>query len=184
MSRSSPDAPPDAPSSGARAWLGLGTNIGERALNLRRAIAALHAAVTVHAVSDVYESAAVGYTDQPHFWNLAVAVSTPMPPAELLAAVKGLERELGRTATFAMGPRVIDIDVLLYDDVHIDTTTLTVPHPRLLERAFVLRPLLDLDPELQHPVTGERLADRIRRDGGDALLTRVAAAHEMMESPD
>lgn len=140
--------------------------------------------MTVHAVSAVYESAAVGYTDQPRFWNLAAAVSTTLPPVGLLDAVKRLERELGRTATFAMGPRVIDIDVLLYDEVHIDTATLVVPHPRLLERAFVLRPLLDLEPELQHPVTGERLADRIRRAGGDALLTRVADAHEMMNPPD
>lgn len=168
----------------ARVYLGLGTNVGERALNLRRAIAALRAVVTVHAVSDVYESAAVGYTDQPRFWNLAVAVSTTLSPAALLETVKRLERELGRTATFAMGPRMIDIDVLLYDDVHIDTVTLVVPHPRLLERAFVLRPLLDLDPLLVHPVIGERLADRIGRAGGDALLTHVAAAHEMMNPPD
>ena len=163
------------------AWLGLGSNLGDRGLNLARAIEGIgHAGETV-GVSGVFESAPVGYTHQPVFWNMAVRLRTPLDPHTLLHNLKALEAGLGRVPTFRMGPRIIDIDILMYDDVQCADPVLTLPHSGLLERAFVLLPLLELDPELRHPATGQRLADvaagvdatGTRRIGGRALLSRA-----------
>lgn len=147
----------------AHAWLGLGTNLGEREANLARAIAALQALGTIEAVSSVYESEPVGFLEQPAFWNLVLRLSTDLSPEELLAAAKEIEVGLGRRPSFRNAPRVIDIDLLLYDDAQFTLPDLVVPHPRLLERAFVLRPLVEIDPELAHPVTGESLRERLQQ---------------------
>jgi 2-amino-4-hydroxy-6-hydroxymethyldihydropteridine diphosphokinase len=144
----------------ARVWLGLGSNLGDRAQHLAAAIGALRRCVALDALSGVYETQPYGYLEQPVFWNMALRGRTALAPHELLAAVKALEPELGRVASFPMGPRAIDIDVLLYDDVIIRSEELTVPHAGVLERPFVLAPLLELDEDLRHPVTGEKLADR------------------------
>lgn len=103
----------------------------------------------------------MGYREQPDFWNLVVRARTELSPSALLAAVKGIEHDFGRRPTFRNAPRVIDIDILLYDDLTISGTDLVIPHPRLLDRAFVLMPLVELDPELRHPETGERLRDSL-----------------------
>lgn len=128
---------------------------------LRSALEALADLGTIDAVSSVYSTEPVGYRDQPWFWNLVLRLLTGMPPAELLDEARAIEVRLGRRAGPRYGPRLIDIDLLLYDDVSVRSRTLEVPHPGLLDRAFALRPLLDLDPELGHPVTGELLAQRL-----------------------
>jgi 7,8-dihydro-6-hydroxymethylpterin-pyrophosphokinase len=94
-----------------------------------------------------------------------VRLRTVCDPQELLAALKRAELRLGRQPTFRYGPRIIDLDVLLFDDLSVNTPELEIPHPRMMERAFVLRPLAELDPQMRHPRTGERIADRIARGG-------------------
>lgn len=139
------------------AYLGLGTNEGDRRHNLTAALAALAGIAQVEAVSRVYESEPVGVTDQPHFWNMVARVRTTLLPSELLAKLQHIERELGRRETVRWGPRPIDIDILLYGDSTYDSEVLEIPHPRMMERAFVLRPLSELDATLRHPRTGTPL---------------------------
>jgi 2-amino-4-hydroxy-6-hydroxymethyldihydropteridine diphosphokinase len=103
----------------------------------------------------------VGYRDQPEFWNLVVRARTLLEPAELLAATRRIETRTGRRPSFPQGPRVLDIDLLLYGRRVIEQPGLSVPHPRMLERGFVLHPLLELDPDLEHPVSGRRLSERL-----------------------
>jgi 2-amino-4-hydroxy-6-hydroxymethyldihydropteridine diphosphokinase len=135
-------------------YLGLGSNLGDRAAHLRAALAALAALVRITHVSAVYETAALYLTEQPDFYNLACAGETTLGAVELLRAVKRLEGELGRTPGVRYGPRVIDIDLLFYDDLILQTSELGLPHPRLTERAFVLMPLAEIAPRLRHPVSG------------------------------
>ena len=145
--------------------LALGTNLGERRSNLRRAIAALPPAVRVLAESPVYETPPWGITDQPAFLNMALRAETQLAPLELLVTLKRLEQEMGRVPAPRYGPRLIDIDILFYDDLVLDSPALTLPHPRLHERAFVLVPLADIAPNLIHPVLGKPI--RLLLEGAD-----------------
>ena len=138
-------------------YLALGTNLGDRPANLRRALAALPPALQVTAVSPVYETPPWGLTDQPAFLNMAVRGETDLPPMELLVRLKALEIELGRQPAVRYGPRLIDLDILFYDELLLDSPALSLPHPRLHERAFVLVPLADLAPELVHPRLGRTI---------------------------
>jgi 2-amino-4-hydroxy-6-hydroxymethyldihydropteridine diphosphokinase len=141
----------------ARAYVGLGANLGDREATLRAAIAALDATegVQVSAVSALLETEPVDYLDQPRFLNGAVALETTLAPRELLDALLAVERSLGRTRGGPrFGPRTIDLDLLLYGEESIDEQGLTVPHPRLHERAFALEPLAELDPDLVVPGHG------------------------------
>lgn len=142
-------------------FFGLGTNLGNRYHNLHRAVVALANFVNLTAVSPIYESAAWGFTSQPDFLNLCLAGQTTLAPEELLSAVKKLERDLGRQATHRWGPRLIDIDLLLYDELILQTELLTLPHPSLPERAFVLAPLADIAPDLVHPVSGQTIQEML-----------------------
>jgi 2-amino-4-hydroxy-6-hydroxymethyldihydropteridine diphosphokinase len=135
-------------------YLGLGSNLGDRAANLRLALAALPPAVRVERVSSLYDTAPLLVTDQPRFHNLVCVGRTALDPLELLREVKRIERWVGRRPGQRYGPRVLDIDVLFYDDLVLETPELTVPHPRLEERAFVLAPLAELAPYLRHPRLG------------------------------
>jgi 2-amino-4-hydroxy-6-hydroxymethyldihydropteridine diphosphokinase len=135
-------------------YLGLGSNLGDRDANLRLALAALPPAVRVERVSTVYDTAPLLVTDQPRFHNLVCVGRTALDPLALLCEAKRIERMVGRTPGRRYGPRVVDIDVLLYDDLILETPELTVPHPRLEERAFVLAPLAELAPYLRHPRLG------------------------------
>jgi 2-amino-4-hydroxy-6-hydroxymethyldihydropteridine diphosphokinase len=146
----------------SRVWLGLGTNLGDRETNLTSALAALRGLGTIEAVSTVYESEPVGFREQPNFWNLALRLHTDLDPEALLGVVKAIEHDLGRRPTFPNAPRPIDIDLLLYDQELVAAPNLTIPHPRLTERAFVLRPLVELDPELRHPRTGKLLQEYLQ----------------------
>ncbi len=138
--------------SASRIYLGLGTNLGNRWSNLLRAIEGLRSFVTVDALSPVYETEPWGYAQQPPFLNMVLTGRTHLSPHELLAALKQLERDLGRRPTFRYGPRIIDLDILFYENLCMDTPDLTIPHPRLHERAFVLVPLANLAPDLIHPL--------------------------------
>lgn len=130
-----------------KAYLGIGTNIGERMQNLQDSLDALNLLplTSVTDVSNVYETAPVGYDNQDDFLNIVVEVETELNADNLLGAGLGIESGLGRVRLIKNGPRIIDIDLLLYGDEIKDTKTLILPHPRMMERNFVLKPLLDLD---------------------------------------
>jgi 2-amino-4-hydroxy-6-hydroxymethyldihydropteridine diphosphokinase len=135
-------------------FLGLGSNLGDRLANLQAAQAALAPQVSILAASPVYETAPWGYRDQPPFLNRVVQAQTGLSPVDLLAYLKRIEVTLGRKPNFRNGPRLIDLDILFYDDLVLETPDLVIPHPRLAERAFVLVPLADLAPDLRHPLLG------------------------------
>jgi 2-amino-4-hydroxy-6-hydroxymethyldihydropteridine diphosphokinase len=140
-----------------RAYVGLGSNLGDREQTLRRALDLLAAAprLEVVAVSTLRETEPVGYVEQPPFLNGAAVVETELPPSELLDRLLEIERELGRTrAGPRFGPRTVDLDLLVYGDRVLEEPGLTVPHPRLHERAFALEPLAELDPGLVVPGRG------------------------------
>ncbi|NGQ96402.1 2-amino-4-hydroxy-6-hydroxymethyldihydropteridine diphosphokinase [Brevibacillus sp. SYP-B805] len=129
-----------------RAYLALGSNMGEREQQLVRALKALQAApgITVTALSKVYETEPVGYVEQGAFLNMVAAIETELPPLALLETVLAVEQELGRVRTVRWGPRTIDIDILLYGEERIDLPHLQIPHPEMTRRAFVLVPLADV----------------------------------------
>ncbi|MFA6022324.1 MAG: 2-amino-4-hydroxy-6-hydroxymethyldihydropteridine diphosphokinase [Rhodospirillales bacterium] len=136
----------------ASVYLGLGTNLGDRAANLRTAIAALSQLGQVARLSRVYETAPLYVTDQPAFLNMAACLDTALAPQALLGQLKTLEDELGRVASRRYGPRLIDLDILLHGDNVVDLPHLSIPHPRLTERRFALAPLADLAADVIHPV--------------------------------
>lgn len=135
-------------------YLGLGANLGDRPANLLTATAALLPQVRVLRLSAVYETEPWGYPDQPAFLNQVIEAETELPPLELLAYLKQIEVTLGRQPSFQYGPRLIDLDILLYGDQVVELPELAIPHPHLAERAFVLVPLAELAPNLRHPRTG------------------------------
>lgn len=132
-------------------YFGLGSNLGDREHNLQAALDALAAFVRVTAVSSVYDTAPLLITDQPRFHNAVCAGYTSLAPLELLHTIKDLEEVLGRVEGVRYGPRLIDIDLLFYDQRVSDSPELTLPHPRLVERAFVLAPLAEIASDLLHP---------------------------------
>jgi 2-amino-4-hydroxy-6-hydroxymethyldihydropteridine diphosphokinase len=134
-----------------RAYVGLGSNLGDREATIRAAIAALPGVV---AVSELRETDPVGVIDQPAFLNGAVALETELSPRELLECLLAVERELGRERRERWGPRTIDLDLLVYGSETVDEPGLTIPHPSLHERRFALEPLAELDPELVIPGRG------------------------------
>jgi 2-amino-4-hydroxy-6-hydroxymethyldihydropteridine diphosphokinase len=156
----------------ATVYLGLGTNLGDRIANLRAAIDALGRMGSVDAMSRIYETAPLYVTDQPAFLNMAVRLHTPLEPAALLRALKDQEARIGRVASVRYGPRLIDLDILLYDDRILETPDLTIPHPRLAERHFALIPLADIAGSILHPTLDQTigsLLDALPADDGVRL---------------
>jgi 2-amino-4-hydroxy-6-hydroxymethyldihydropteridine diphosphokinase len=138
------------------AFVGIGSNLGDREENLRRAVELLSAedGIDVTAVSAIRETDPMGPVEQGPFLNGAIRIETDLAPRQLLERLLGIEQSLGRVRAERWGPRTIDLDLLLYDDLYVDEPGLTVPHPRLHERRFALEPLADLAPSLEIPGRG------------------------------
>jgi len=143
---------------GHTVYIALGTNLGDRLANLRAALESMPPQVTVLGESHVYETPPWGYEEQPAFLNMVVKAETDLEPEPLLAYLKQLEVELGREQNFRWGPRLIDLDILFYDDLVLHSPPLVIPHPRLPERAFVLVPLVEVAPDLVHPELGRKIS--------------------------
>ena len=142
------------------AYLCLGSNLGDREKNLIRALSLLSQEVKLERVSSIYETEPVGYKEQPFFLNLVCQVTTNLNPRELLRLAKVIENKMGRTPSEQINsPRPIDIDILFYDSQITKTRDLTIPHPRLADRAFVLIPLTQIAPELIHPELGKSITE-------------------------
>ena len=136
-------------------YLALGSNIGNRQENLSKALQRLREIVDIHKLSAVYETEPVGYLDQPRFLNMVCYGQTTCSPDELLQSTQAIEEALGREPSFRNAPRPIDIDILLYDNLRLETEQLTIPHPRMSERAFVLVPLVEIAPTVIKPMSGK-----------------------------
>lgn len=151
-------------------YLALGSNLGDRQENLRAAIASLSPQMEVKAKSHIYETPPWGYENQPKFYNQVIKAETYVPPEPLLKHLKRLEIALGRQASFPNGPRLIDLDLLFYDDLILSTSVLTLPHPRLHERGFVLLPLMDIAPGLVHPVLKKSIRELAASANLDGII--------------
>ena len=159
----------------AAAYLSLGSNLGDREANIRKALEFLAESVRIIKVSSLYETAPIGVTDQNEFINAVVLVETDLDPMSLLSAVREIENVMGRVRNFHWGPRVIDVDILLYDGATINTPELTVPHPEMMKRAFVLIPLAEIAPDLELPggLTPSEALEKLE-DQGVRKLAEVA----------
>ena len=173
------------------AYLGLGSNLGDRRANLELALQALHAHVQVRVIrcSGIYETEPWGYSDQPRFLNCAVQITTTLGPGQLLELAKFIEKDQGRVASFRYGPRPIDVDILLMNnlDIEWDSPDLQIPHPRMCQRAFVLVPLAEIAGEVMHPrekTTVGKLAAIVDGREGVTFWGKVAEILEAIFHPD
>jgi 2-amino-4-hydroxy-6-hydroxymethyldihydropteridine diphosphokinase len=141
------------------AYLSMGSNMGSREENLRRAIVRLGSHGRVTSVSSFYETEPVEFTEQAWFLNCALALETEESPEKRMTALLSIEREMGRRRVQNKGPRIIDIDILLFGDVVMETPELTIPHPAMATRRFVLEPLAEIAPQLWHPVLKKTIAE-------------------------
>jgi 2-amino-4-hydroxy-6-hydroxymethyldihydropteridine diphosphokinase len=144
-------------------YLALGANVGDARANISRAVELLNRHLNGIKQASVYVSKAVGYTDQSDFVNTAISGQTDLTPGKLFKFIKDIEQQVGRVKRFKWGPREIDIDIIFYGDQVVDTAELTVPHPRFRERDFVLQPLLDLNPKLVDPVSGQTISQLLAK---------------------
>jgi 2-amino-4-hydroxy-6-hydroxymethyldihydropteridine diphosphokinase len=157
-------------------YLSLGSNVGDREKNLRDAIARLPGAgARVTRVSSLYETEPVDFTEQPWFLNCVVEAETELPALELLHSLRAIEARAGSKKEFAKGPRLLDIDILVYGDATIDTPELQVPHPRMTERRFVLEPLAEVAPDLRHPSWNAIVAEMLARLEDRSAVRRFRA---------
>jgi len=166
------------------AYLGLGANQGNRLANLLQAQQYMRARMKIESISSYYETTPMGYEDQPDFMNMACRVSTDLAPGDLLHFLKRIEKRMGRWQNFPNGPRPIDIDILLYDDIILEEDDLTIPHPRLHERAFTLVPLSEIAPGLIHTSIGEsveKLLARLPNWGVSKLPLKLPPKHDVQE---
>lgn len=156
-------------------YLGLGSNLGERQANLERAMKLLGEKLVIEQISSLYETEPVGYREQPLFLNAVCCATTELSPCELLHLAKEVEIALGRVTSFPNGPRLIDIDILFYGDQVMEAPQLTIPHPRLADRAFVLVPLAELAPHLLHPVLHVTIEELLTKTNGLDGVRKIGA---------
>lgn len=157
-----------------RAYIGLGSNLGDREATIRAALEGIAELpqTDLLRVSSLYDTEPVGEVDQPNFLNAVALVDTELDPRQLLWNLMLVEKRLGRVRTQKWGPRTLDLDLLLYGDEIIDEGDLRVPHPEIIRRSFVLVPLVELEPRLVHPGTGETMSSHLSRLGARPLVKR------------
>jgi 2-amino-4-hydroxy-6-hydroxymethyldihydropteridine diphosphokinase len=153
-------------------YIGLGSNIGDRVAALRRAVERVRLVVQVVKVSNLYVAAPLGYVRDDAFVNCVLCGKTNLPPYDLLKALQEIEQSMGRQPGVQYGPRPIDLDILFYDTAQIETTLLTVPHPGIPQRAFVLKPLAEIAPRLMHPVLYYTI-DQLLQDADDVSQVQL-----------
>jgi 2-amino-4-hydroxy-6-hydroxymethyldihydropteridine diphosphokinase len=142
-------------------YIGLGSNMGDREKNLADAVSRLssHPFITTLKQSSVLETEPVDYLEQPRFLNKIIVIETTLAPCELLNQTREIEVKLGRQKTLPKGPRTIDLDILLYDEIILQTVDLTIPHPEIKNRKFIMQHLVELDPDLKDPITKQKYRD-------------------------
>lgn len=160
------------------AYLSLGSNLGNREEHLRRAISRIAENGRVLSVSSFYETEPVEVSDQPWFLNCAAAIETSEAPGQLMSGLLEIEREMGRERIRKKGPRTVDIDILMYGDVVVDTPELTVPHAAMTQRRFVLEPLAEIAAEVRHPVAGKTVRELLEELPAGQAVRRVVAKEE------
>jgi 2-amino-4-hydroxy-6-hydroxymethyldihydropteridine diphosphokinase len=158
------------------AFVGLGANLGDPEASLRTAVARLSRVLEIGAISSLYRTEPVGPVAQPDFLNAVVRGTTTRPPHELLALLREIEDDAGRERSVPMAPRTLDLDLLLYGSVVLDEPGLTVPHPRMAGRRFVLAPLVELDPHVVHPVSGRTARELLDRLSAGEVAERLSVA--------
>ena len=162
-------------------YIGLGTNIEDRLLNLGTALTTISRSMKISNHSSIYETPPWGYTDQPNFLNMVIEVNTDTPPQSLLDHLKQIEKQLGRQKTFRYGPRVIDLDILFYGKEIIETKQLQIPHPKIQERAFVLVPLNEIAQDFVHPVLNKTIYELMKVIDHSGI-TRILDANSLSYS--
>ena len=166
------------------AYLSLGSNIGNRLEHLQQAVQLLneHSSIKVLQVSSVYETEPVGLTEQAKFLNIAVELETSLEATQLLSACQSIENKLGRMRKIRWGPRTVDLDILLYNEDHIQFEDLIIPHLRMQERAFVLVPLVEINSEVKNPVTGALYSEEpAMQEDGVNLWKKVERIEDFMQ---
>ena len=153
-----------------RVFIGLGSNLGNRQEYLRKAISSLAPEVAFQKASRIFETPPWGYSDQPAFLNQVIEARTDLEPQALLSKLKKIEKDLGRVERFRNGPRCIDLDILFYDDLVYESETLTIPHPRIAERGFVLVPLNEIAPDLIHPVLKQKISALLEKADQNGIV--------------
>ena len=167
-----------------RVYLSLGSNLGDRAANLDRAVSALpEAGLRVLRCSAIYEAEPVDFLDQPWFLNCVVEAETSLAPRPSLAALQGIEALLGSRKLIPKGPRIIDLDILFYGDAVIHEAGIEVPHPRLADRRFVLVPLAELAPEWRHPVSHKTVAELLAATADRSVVRAWQPEQRRKSSP-
>jgi len=165
----------------AEVYLGLGGNLGDPPATFRKAIGQTSDFAQIIGVSKLYRSKPYGFSDQPDFYNAAARISTDLTPIDLLARLQKVEQKLGKKVIRENGPRIIDLDLLLYGDETLNLPELHLPHPGILQRDFVLRPLHDLNPALAHPSWQKKKLETALADLGQSYLLEDS---KLLEDPN
>ncbi len=161
-------------------YLSLGSNIGDRESNLKNVLKMLKLKdITLSKISSIYRTEPVGNEEQPYFYNIAVKALTYYTPEKLLEIIKSIEIDMGRKWSMKWGPRIIDIDILFYNDLIIDTTALKIPHPEILKRNFVLIPMNEIEPDFTHPVEKKSIKDLLSISKSSKKVEKVKSIGEI-----